>query len=87
MFAEEQLKARETKLLIEKYRLESTHTDDIPLKARYNNAITKLESEKAKLNSELEKVNACLNVLIISSNYTFNAIGKKEKRFKKKKKI
>lgn len=63
MFAEEHLKIRETKLLIEKYRLESQHTDDIPLKARYNKAITKLESEKAKLNLELEKVKAfkCFN--------------------------
>lgn len=65
LHAEEQLKMRETRLLFDKYRLDARHTiDDVPLKARYGSAMAKLNAEKSKLNSELNKVRFAHSPLI-----------------------
>lgn len=75
MFAEEQLKARESAIQIEQRQLwapssSSTHSIDVvSMNDRYRAAITQLEGEKTQLHEELEKV-----ICSPSSDTTMNSL-------------
>lgn len=71
LYAEEDLRIKELKLLTEKYNLERALTEDIPFSERYQDIIRQLEIERSRLQSELAMVKLIFMITLSPEFYMY----------------